>query len=111
MRALPPPRFFAALRMTQGIPLRSSIGLLGSSCPLSRDRDPDRGEPAVAVVDLAGDDLAELRDQPAGQLARPAVAHRDAVDGADGRDLGRGAGEEELLAGVEEPARDALLAH
>src|SRR4029079_2596966 len=56
-------------------------------------------------------DPQKLRLEPAGDLAGLSRPDRNAVDGADGRDLDRGAGQEELVAGVEEPARDALLAH
>ena len=46
-----------------------------------------------------------LRDRPAA-----ALADRVVVDGADGRDLGRGAREEDLVGEVERLARQRLLA-
>ena len=42
-------------------------------------------------------------------VAGLAVLDQDAVDGADGRDLGGGAGEEDLVGDVEDLARERLL--
>ena len=44
-----------------------------------------------------------------GDLAGLAVADHDAVDGADGRNLGGGAGEEDFVGDVEQLARNRLL--
>src|ERR1700687_2641744 len=61
-----------------------------------------REQPAMAVFDRAGEHAHELSSQPQGDLARAAGAQRDAVHRTDGSDLGGGAGEEQLVTGVEQ---------
>src|SRR5882672_536759 len=74
-------------------------------------RESDRGEPAVAVLALAGGDRLVFRLQPRGDLPPPAAANGHAVDRPDGRHLGSGADEEDLLGRVQGFARDAALDH
>src|SRR5438270_9875944 len=69
----------------------------------------DWRQPVVAIRARAVDDAEELfrklmRDRPCF-----AVLHQDAIDGTDGCDLGRGAGEEDLVRNVEDLARQRLL--
>src|SRR6185312_14499327 len=71
----------------------------------------DRVQPAATVGDLAADDALELGHDAPGDLARAALADRITVHRADRSDLGRRAGHEQLVAGVELAARDLLLAH
>ena len=73
--------------------------------PASRDER----EPAELVGDPALDHVEERPLQGLGDgTARPAADH-DLVDGADRRDLGRRAGEEDLVGDVQHLARHALL--
>src|SRR5579864_3196718 len=96
----------AAARLAHG--RQDFAGLAGFMVTADRG---NREQPAVPVLDVAGDHAQELRRQPKGDLARASGADGDAVHRADGGDLGGGAGEEHLVAGVELAARDHLLAH
>src|ERR1700679_3597518 len=66
-------------------------------------------EPVVAVFRQAVDDIEEGIVQRGGDGAHASVADEDAVDGAEVRYLCGGAGEEGLVADVEELARQCLL--
>jgi len=71
----------------------------------------DRGEPAETVIGAALHDLEEGPLEMRGHGAAAGVADGLAVHTGDGRDLGRGACEEDLVGGVEHLARDTLLAN
>ena len=66
-------------------------------------------EPAEAVGLQAVGDAEELFGNCLCDLARLPVANHDAVDGADGRDLGGRAGEEDFVGDVEQLARQGLF--
>jgi hypothetical protein len=71
--------------------------------------DADGGEPVVAVFGEAVDDVEEGLVEGGGDGAHGSVADQDAVDGAEVGDFCRGAGEEGLVANVEELAGEGLL--
>lgn len=71
--------------------------------------DVDGREPTEAVGLEAVGDAEELFPQLFGEGPGVAVADEDAVDGADGGDLGGGAHEEDFVGDVDHLTRDALL--
>ena len=67
----------------------------------------DRRKPVLVLGDLAGDHVEEqFLDLGRDRSAR-ALAYRAPVELADGRDLGRGAGEEGFVGDVDVVAREA----
>ncbi len=69
----------------------------------------DGGEPVEVVFGEAVDDIEEGFVERRGDGAHGAVADEDAIDGAEVGDFGGGAGEEGLVADVEEFAGECLL--
>src|ERR1700745_150229 len=83
----------------------------GSGAYWLRSLHVHRGKPVVAVRTRATHDAEELlgklmRDRPG-----LAILDQDTVDRADGCDLSRGAGEEDLVRDVEDLARERLVDH
>ena len=83
-------------------------GPLRSPTPPPATPDTKVSQPCVVRVP-ALDHVEESLLQRRGDGAALPGAHRVAVDRADGGDLGRGAGEEELVGEVEHLARERLL--
>src|ERR1035437_5709860 len=71
----------------------------------------DRREPTVGVLARAVDHSEEFFLQPLGDGAAPAAADGDPVDGADRRDFGGGAAEENFVGDVEHLAGNDGLHH
>src|SRR2546423_859817 len=69
----------------------------------------NRGEPSMAVVVFAAHDGVKLLLQGLSDRAHGAIADLNLVDGADGGDLGGGAGKESLVGDVEHFAGNHLL--
>src|SRR5262245_41510414 len=69
----------------------------------------DRRKPVVVFLVAAVDDVEERRLDPLGDGAARADADHALVELADGRDFGRGSGEEGLVADVDVVAGEARL--
>src|SRR6218665_58702 len=74
-------------------------------------RDSDQGQPVGVLRVAAAHDVEEGRLDLLGDGAPRTAAQLDAVQLADRRHLGGGAGEEGLVADVHLVARDALFHH
>src|SRR6056297_388452 len=66
-------------------------------------------EPLVVVVDAALDNVEERLLDVCGHGSTTPISDWRIVDGADGRHLGGGAGEKELVSGVQLSSRDGSL--
>src|SRR5438105_13558384 len=82
----------------------TTVSFLFAAVSISDLRQPVRVPGIAAVHDVEERRLDLLRDR-----AAPADADLDAVELADRRHFGRGAGEERLVGDVDLVARDALL--
>src|SRR5262245_24931068 len=97
--------------LSPSVPAGLTRARLAAGDGARRPRLADEGPPAVLVGHAALDDFEERPLERLGHGAAGALAHRDLVHRADGRDLRRGAREEQLVGQVQQLARDPFLGH
>src|SRR5437764_11657520 len=81
-------------------PSRNVVSKISTDARIRETSGSDMFVPFLVTIDLAPDGGEERLLDLAGHGTGLAAAHLAVVDGTDGHDLGRGAGEEGLVGGV-----------